>query len=267
MKSIRYGLGGNSGFTLIELLMVVSIVGMLSSIILASLNNARENARIAAAMQYDATVKHSIGDQMVGEWTFDDAGSGTALDTSGFGNNGSFVGTAPVATAGYNGRSAYSFNNGGILTAFNFSTLNTKNWTISSWILSSNNGGGSSWIFGAAAGSNFLWGKGTGNSLRAVINGFLNWDVIPGTAVFDGRWHNVILENANNIAKIYVDGKLVATTAAGTPSLTYAMTIGGISGQFWSGKLDDLRIYTSALSLAEVEKLYAEGQAKYFAAK
>ena len=52
-------------FTLIELLVVISIISLLSGVVLASLNAAREKARIAAGTQFEGSLYRAVGGSAV----------------------------------------------------------------------------------------------------------------------------------------------------------------------------------------------------------
>jgi len=66
----RSSVNNGAGFTLIELLIVISIIGILASIVLNSLNTARENAKIAKATSELRNVRSAIAmlENDTGKW-------------------------------------------------------------------------------------------------------------------------------------------------------------------------------------------------------
>ncbi len=211
-------------------------------------------------------------DGLVGYWPF----SGNANDISGKGNNGTVNGATLTTDRHGNANSAYLYNgtssfinvpnstslqfNGGltISTWLNTNAIPTATANSAAYLLSKGADGGTpnSWTsFIDSGGANLCIFNTSGN---------LNSCAGPGNPITINNWINVVYTYDGTNSKTYINGKLSNTTASNYTifSNTYDLKFGrrhttGLP-YFFNGKLDDIGIWSRALSQQEITSLYTE---------
>ena len=91
-------------------------------------------------------------------------------------------------------------------------------------------------------------------------------DNIAATTLSTGTWHHVVVtkdgDSTNNL-KIYVNGSLDLTKSVGTvqtPSGTAVIgaKLESVYGNFWDGRIDEVAIWSRALSSTDLAETYKE---------
>jgi prepilin-type N-terminal cleavage/methylation domain-containing protein len=234
---------GRQAFTLVELLVVISIIGLLSSIAVVSMNGSRDKARIAAGQSFEQSVYQKLGDKLEGEWKFETIGA-TTPDTSGMNRTGTVGGTVTQA-AGFLGN-AFSSTAAGYV---NVGTMDISNAvTVGAWIKP------------AVAGHlGFIVGKEPVNMQWELFleAGYLRWrggDPSSNNASCPeptpNAWHYVVGTQYGNQAAIYIDGKKCVTatiTPIGNGSGAVEIGTFGPGSYNFYGSLDEVRVYSGSL--------------------
>ena len=229
---------------------------------------------------------------LVGYWSFNEGTSTIAHDYSGNGNNGTLSGsTLPTWTAGKFG-DALSFDGSTNYVQTGSTDILDSDYagTVSFWIKTSTSDGmilsySNLSDDNAAQVDWYISGGQLGMGMKRDAPG--NWDswVWNGT-VNDNKWHHVVyVADGTNPVIVYVDGVPVTLSSftnsgSGGASSDWVANSYGISSFtnmfvlgaehrgsdapdfFYSGTIDDVRVYGRALTATEVEGLYQSGLAK-----
>src|SRR5207245_1667950 len=177
-------------------------------------------------------------------------------DLSGHVNHGTLTGTTDVA--GKVGRARH-FNSGDRITAPAISVPATD-FTVAAWFRWTTNpspyysgiqGGGFSWELRVTAGGRFAV-----VFYQAIGPDIVTYAETP-LAYNDGTWHHAAGVLRSGLAELYVDGLLVArdTTNPITSVRTSTQTIVGKVASGFVGDIDEVRVYSRALTAGEIAAL------------
>ncbi|GEM_PF-1255438 len=197
-----------------------------------------------------------------------------ANDQSGHGNNlgCSSVSVCPGVTNGKISK-AYNFDGSNDqYTDYSTSNLDINQYSASAWIKSSMKQGRMSVI-------EFTRGSANGNNRRGIaVSGndnfgkpiiyYGNDKMRTGNTgdLRDGVWHHILVLYNGTSPIIYVDGNVASLSAEDTTNVGNASSylrvgnsITSDSKNYFSGIIDDVRIYNKALSYSEVQEIYQYG--------
>jgi hypothetical protein len=231
-------------------------------------NRALSDNEVAQLYRYTGPAAADSG--LVGYWSFNgtDTTSTKAYDRSGAGNTGTLTG-GPSVIPGKVGQ-ALSFsgsNQYGVLGASNtYVPTSSSPFSLSIWfkanaigssdnnnrMLSLRNGGSSAIILGL----------GLSNKVQFYNNGTGTHTTVA--TVNTGQWYHYVLTYSGTQFQPYINGVAQGSpiTATGPTVGSQAVTVATFAGEdfFYNGSLDEIRIYTAALTAAQIQALYKAGE-------
>jgi len=202
---------------------------------------------------------------LLGWWKFDEGSGSTAADSSGNGNDGVLYGGAgwEAARCGY----AAALDGANDWVDLGGLDLGTKAYAFTAWFKTT-----------AQSQQTILAATESGASNHHVLveldsDGHVQFThrsppatsggtTIASTSTYrDGAWHHLAAVKSQSQLLLYVDGLLVAqasdtTSTHSSVDLVLGRAGASLSQNYYQGSLDDVRVYGTALSAAEIAAMY-----------
>jgi hypothetical protein len=189
-------------------------------------------------------------------------GNVNADDESGNGNNGTVNGTTLTTDRNGNADSAYSFDGSNDYVDCGDSLSLTDAITVAAWVKNDDSSNGHIVNCGGGwsdKGYSMFWYDG---NIRIQLKNS-SQTTCENPAPSDNAWHYIAFtwEKTSGIITSYIDGEAQDTKGSFTESIgtpTQNLNIGRneVRGHYFYGSITEVRIYSSALSAAEIKSLY-----------
>jgi signal peptidase I len=202
------------------------------------------------------------------EWAFNEGTGSAVADSSGHANTGTLTGS--WSSAGHGG-AAGSFNGSSDYVTASASAVRTdRSFSVSAWAYLTSTGANYTAVSQAGTTSSAFYLK-----YNPLVS---NWtfllttsDTSPGFSWADGTsavslntWTHLagVYDDAADQVRLYVNGKLESTgTATSTWNASGVLNVGrslwnGTYGDYWAGRIDEVRTYNHALGTAAIRAGY-----------
>ncbi len=232
-------------------------VHLLSAVAFDAAGNQAASANVSVTVSNAWTVPSGL----VAAYTFAEGTGTTTADVSSNGQTGTLVGGAAWTTQGRFGK-GISFDGVNDLVSVADSNLLglTTGLTVEAWVSPAVLSGWRTAVFkGAPAGLAYALYAHDNAPLPAAYVNVGGTDVsVGGTAALPlNAWSHLALTYGSGVQRLYVNGVQVGTrTLTGSIRTTgNALTLGGntVWGEWFSGLIDEVRVYNRALSAAEIQ--------------
>lgn len=275
-------------FTLIELLVVIAIIGILSGLIVVTMNEVTQKATIAKSQVFSNSLRNALMMNIVGEWKFDElvnAVNGTTVqDSWGNINSGTLSTNSVSADANNKVKTGNSCVSGSclqfdgiddhIILPMNNNTLmadTSSTYTYSFWIkVNQYNTGGNTYveiygngISGATTGHTIIQVKPT--AIQILFNSQAQFATVTNN-LNEWMYFDVEINRPGAHYKIYKNGTLLGqgNFTTYTPLTNRNPTIGknawtGNTNDYFNGLIDDVRLYNAAIPVAQIKEQYYAG--------
>ncbi len=255
-------------FTLVELLVVAAVIALLASV-LFSLFGAREGARISNALSFQSQTHSLLGSDLIGRWDFNDPDI-RYKDSSGSNNHGG-CSSCPTLVDGVPGVMGSAMNFDGVGNGIEIPSsprfdFRGRELTITSWV----NPDVSS--FGRIVSQYATISIDSGGAFVHTdgISPSVLWSNCGG--ISNDSWYYLVMtfERSSSKLTIYKNGDECHSSIGSGEIERFNGGLWVGSGaadwnQRYRGIIDDVRVYSRALTASEVQTIYTQVKGAYFA--